>query len=464
MGNRVESQCVGKIMQRPVSPAIVPDRTMPRRACSHRAQPASATTPRPSLWRALVVLALLLVAIGSAHGQDVPSFQIERITVTGVILSTPEVIISESHLEIGRSYRESELRQAVYRIERLPFVLAADFSLRKGGERGSYELVIAVTEFARFFVVGEALEIELHDFLDRPDETHEDEDNDYVQSVAGARAFVGRYLELSAAVAPTSSTAYRDDFINIQVAATHYNLGLIVPTGARHALRLKVNLGHSGDSHCYGIYLTEGRVCHTETTSRSADLRWLFDTTDDPYTPTLGSTLSFAAYHQRGVDHDRVQQETTTRWENRDEVSGIALRAARFFSLRSRQSLGLHAGAVREQVEYRGWSWRVPSGATPTPSAITNDSDIRRASLGVTHYLVLVAPPRTLFTQWWLETRAEYRHHRSETEQTGEGWWPYWHKAPDGGQGVASITVGGRGRWGFVRFTLIYEGSVGAAR
>ena len=80
-----------------------------------------------------------------------PAFLIETIVVEKSEKFPPSIVISESLLETGKTYTESELRDAIHRIVRLPLILDADFSLRKGTERDLYQLVIAVTEARRWF-------------------------------------------------------------------------------------------------------------------------------------------------------------------------------------------------------------------------------------------------------------------------------------------------------------------------
>lgn len=106
---------------------------------------------RDALRALLLFLVPVLVAASPAVALDPTQFQIETITVEGAEKISPEIVISESLLQQGRSYTESELRDARYRIVRLPFVLSADFSLRKGSKRGLYELVIAVEDTRRWF-------------------------------------------------------------------------------------------------------------------------------------------------------------------------------------------------------------------------------------------------------------------------------------------------------------------------
>ncbi len=80
-----------------------------------------------------------------------PVFLVETIVVENAERISPDIVISESLLEEGKEYAETELRDAVYRIVRLPFILDASFSLRKGSERGRYELVITLDETRLWF-------------------------------------------------------------------------------------------------------------------------------------------------------------------------------------------------------------------------------------------------------------------------------------------------------------------------
>ncbi len=107
--------------------------------------------PRGVAWLLVLLLAPALLAAQPAAAPKPPRFEIETITVEGAEKISPEIVISESHLGQGGSYTESELRDARYRIVRLPFVLDAEFALRKGSKRGLYELVITVEDTRRWF-------------------------------------------------------------------------------------------------------------------------------------------------------------------------------------------------------------------------------------------------------------------------------------------------------------------------
>ncbi len=165
----------------------------------------------------------LLVAAagpGIARADDeAPSFFIEKIAVETERLS-PEIVLSESLLREGREYSEPELREAVHRINRLPFVLLAEFSLRKGSERGTYELVVKVYEARRwFFQLGLAYNDDdpftRFQFIGEINDRFRFEDN-RVDALIGRRFAVGRRGLLFASFASEDGP--------LALGYQHYNL------------------------------------------------------------------------------------------------------------------------------------------------------------------------------------------------------------------------------------------------
>lgn len=118
-----------------------------RQHCLSSAFPANC---RDFVIRVLPVL-LVAVLLSLPAAADEPRFFIERIEVTGIRWSSENVLLAESRLDPGRTYTEGELRDAMARIRRLPFVLHTDFRLEKGTEREQYVLVIAVDETSPLF-------------------------------------------------------------------------------------------------------------------------------------------------------------------------------------------------------------------------------------------------------------------------------------------------------------------------
>ncbi len=143
-----------------------------------------------------------------------PTLFIESIQVNGLNQIKPELIIAESLLVEGASYSEPELQQAVFRLQRLPFILDAGFALSKGSERGRYRLVITVEEIQRFFFGEDATYTRFtnsvaFDSLLGQDKTFTP------GGLAGIRFFVGKYGMLFGSVSSHGG---------LQGGFTQYNL------------------------------------------------------------------------------------------------------------------------------------------------------------------------------------------------------------------------------------------------
>jgi len=105
----------------------------------------------PSCRAGAFLLLLLIVTPALWAAESEPRFEIETITVEKAYKFSLDIVIAQSRLETGRAYTERELHDAIYRIVRLPLIINAEFSLRKGSRRGLYELVIEVEEARRWF-------------------------------------------------------------------------------------------------------------------------------------------------------------------------------------------------------------------------------------------------------------------------------------------------------------------------
>ena len=103
------------------------------------------------LLRILIVLALSALAL-SAFGVT-----IQGIEVRGAQRVPPRIIVAETLLREGKDYSEDEVRDAVARVNRLPFVAAADYAMQNG------VLVINVTEVRRLSFLVDARGIALND-------------------------------------------------------------------------------------------------------------------------------------------------------------------------------------------------------------------------------------------------------------------------------------------------------------
>lgn len=98
------------------------------------------------------LLACMLLTFGCAPlFANTPTFNLVEIRVEGVRDNAEGIILAESRLSKKATYSEAELFAAMVRLNRLPFVLDAEFRLEKGGEFQTYVLVIEVQPTKRFF-------------------------------------------------------------------------------------------------------------------------------------------------------------------------------------------------------------------------------------------------------------------------------------------------------------------------
>lgn len=112
----------------------------------HRARSFSLAT------RGRRLLAIVFLIVAPVAYADPPRFLIGSVRVEGLHFASSAIVVSESRIVNGRSYSEPELRDALARIQRLPFVMRADFSLRRGSVRDEYVLVVTIEEMKPLFV------------------------------------------------------------------------------------------------------------------------------------------------------------------------------------------------------------------------------------------------------------------------------------------------------------------------
>jgi len=267
--------------------------------------------------------------------QEPARFLIETIHVVGPSEAAANIVLAETLLERGKTYTEDQLRQAIYRVHRLPFVLDASFALRKGSERGAYELVIEVQtarwfffdHWVRAFRFDEPLDLE-ESF--RTDPTMRSSFN--LGGLAGARLFVGRSGVLFGALDSEEGgqigfTKY-DLFHRGVLASAGYSrtaccvrevlplaldptftswgfdssskisLGLAIPLDGPQSIQLSLS-ERRGDGSSRRSVIVDPQaqvpvifIANGELTYSRAEAKWVYDTSDDPLLPTRGLSLS----------------------------------------------------------------------------------------------------------------------------------------------------------------------------
>lgn len=296
------------------------------------------SAPRRALF-GWILLGSLAIAPALRAQEEPARFLLERITVEGAREAAGRIVEAETLLREGETYSEEELAQAVARVHRLPFVLDTDFSLRKGSERGAYELLIQVEEARRFFFDHSLRGSYLAQPLDLDDTITNDERDlsGSLPGVIGFRQFIGRSGVVFAALDNSDGlqlgfTRY-DLFGRGIVASVGYSglaqglccssevlaygldptfvswswdvvntlsLELGVPLDASDALRFAWSRRDgeaSSRNELFGLFrfgepFVDAPIEGSDLTLDRAEVKWVRDTSDDPLVPTRGFTLA----------------------------------------------------------------------------------------------------------------------------------------------------------------------------
>lgn len=401
----------------------------------------------PSPYRLILCLVLLLTALPVRAQEEPARFLIEKITVEGPKPAPANIIRAETLLKEGESYTEDQLRQAVYRIHRLPFVFDATFSLRKGSERGAYELVIEAQPARWFFYdhwirayrFDEPVSLEDGDFTDF------DEASLSLGGLAGARLFVGTSSVLFASL---------DNREGIQVGFTQYDLfdrgilasagfswddcclreilplgldptfshwsytnsrkaslGIAAPLGARQSIQLAFSERRGEGSDRTQILAGQDFFSNIEggdLTYRRAEAKWVYDTSDDPFLPTRGVTVSAGLEASRFegqdllfsvFDGDSIELIEFPPYKAEQVVAAVS--GVRHWSVTPRQTVSAtgRVAAGQSRVE------NLPLEVTALPAV---NLDYYGGSVGVQHAVTLKrSRSQDSFTDMRLESGVE---------------------------------------------------------
>lgn len=442
---------------------------------------------RLRLGLALALSWIAPLAPAPAAEGEAPPFLLERITVAGPFAAPARIVIAESRLEEGKAYTEDELRLAVYRIQRLPFIVDADFALERGSERGAYELVITARPARRFFYEHS---LEVTSFNQRLNLDTTGMSNEVrTPGLVGIRQFVGTTGVLFAALDSQEGVQLgfvRYDLLGrgavASVAYSHtqccsqevlpfgidpnlalwvwgqsgrVSIDLAVPLVGNHSLRFSASDRRGDASERRGVFdsfqadngfLLEGDG--TLVYDRTA-LRWVFDSSDDPVVPTRGTTVSAGVESAWFRAHDLERREPTGAgtsitplppFEGR-EVAAVA-EATHHFPVTLRQTLSVtgRVSAGKSRVDNLSTFSGVPQRSR---------FDAYSASAGARHS----------FRIWRQRSRQDFGDLRLETgAEVGREWVSPSFDLPDNPLNRFQVSVGMlyRNAWGRLRFALSY--------
>ncbi len=410
------------------------------------------------------------------------AFLIERIVVEGVRRASPDLILEESLLTAGRTYSEAELQQAAYRIKRLPFVLGAHFSLRKGSARGRYELVITVEEINQVF-----LGLDSTAQLDHGLEG-------YGSGAVGARFFLGPHGVGYAAVegnqARLGYTQYnlfgRRVFASVDYGRSasccrgltfdygfdnaltsadvsgdqeSWSLLLGFPLGPNQTVRFGVSSISVESESRFDLDILGERLRfenHSDSTTETAEVRWVWDTTDDPVVPRRGRVVSVGA----NADRNHVESTGATitlsqgvRTDQRSAVrsheAGVVLAASQYWALDSRQTLGLSANLAAARAETT-LEFSAVEAQELGPIKSEFSANQQRLVVTASHFVNLWGPlAARRYGDLRLETRLSSGVGLRQAEALDDN-----NEFLGVGLSVGLVL---RNRWGLFRFTLGYE-------
>jgi hypothetical protein len=329
----------------------------------------SARRRTPRLAAATALAFALAASLASASvAQPPPSFLVERIVVTGATSEAARrIVVAESRLLEGSSYAEPELRDAVHRVKRLPFVLDADMALQKGSAPGAYELEISIE-----MVKPVAFGLELRGYgHERNGYDHGDRFSRLGTGTVSARRFVG-----SRGLLFGSAQGYdQGDAAFLQLGYTQYDVlrpggyatvaasravgsgagdedlqissQLYLPLVGNHALRASLSRTESRSDWS----LLDGTRRRSRLEAWEGGIDWIHDTTDDPIFPRTGSLLTAGVGYGRTVTTERgrlglpgfiVNSFDQRHWQARGE-------GRHYWELTPHQSLGVVATSAHDE-------------------------------------------------------------------------------------------------------------------
>jgi hypothetical protein len=319
---------------------------------------------------------------GASTAAGPARFLIEAVAVEGAKETLARIVAAETLLDEGGTYTEADLRQAVARVHRLPFVVDATFALRKGSERGAYVLVIRV-EPARWFFFEHQSQVSWTNFS-AGRQPEQNGSFDTQTGLIGARAFLGRSGVLF------GSTGYRDDMetASTQIGYTQYDLfgrgvvataffssdysccgvvgdevifdsdrkrsqlglNLAIPLSRFQALQL--DWTEQRDEVDLSGFLDVGP--EVDLAGRTVELRWVRDTSDDPLLPRQGSVFSAGLEyrHQDSFAFDSFPVQDLDLFDIESTTADVT--ATRHWPLTARQSVSAGGRVFFEQVEVDG--------------------------------------------------------------------------------------------------------------
>jgi outer membrane protein assembly factor BamA len=319
------------------------------------------------------------MAAVSAFAQEPTQYRLERVVVEGARIDE-DIIRAETRLTEEQSYTEEDFRQGLYRVRRLPFVADAAYRIEPGVTAGGTTLVIRILAETPIFyeLNGGALQ-----------SSDDDSDTDtFASALLGGRWLMDNLGVLEGAVQKakdedgfTAGVAYRaydiygtGGFASIALAQRFkaepllYDPAAVLSLGypltqkqsltasySRAKTHLPVSFDVEGDDDDEDVDDDEADDDNVTLTARDrfefAELRWWYETIDDPIFTSRGVQLS-AGPRWSTTEHvsevydanDEVEDDDVIPTETATSSLGFALDAAAYKPFTTRNSVFLRLG------------------------------------------------------------------------------------------------------------------------
>ncbi|MEO8379243.1 MAG: hypothetical protein ABI779_06230 [Acidobacteriota bacterium] len=263
-----------------------------------------------------IVLAMCIVWAGATFAQET-RYRLERIIVEGSNVAE-EIIRGEARLDEERTYTEEDFRQAVYRIRRLPFVTDATYRIEPGVSSGGTALIVKILDTAPIFYGADLQATRRSDGETVKDGSlllggrwlldnlgvlegavqKSDNDDGFLAGVAyRAYDIYGTGATGSIAIAQRFKATERvyDPQAVLTLGWPLTQRQTVTFTASRSKSRVTRNFDVNGDDDTDPETITDIDD-NLDLTNRDrftfAELRWAYESIDDPLVPTLGVSAS----------------------------------------------------------------------------------------------------------------------------------------------------------------------------
>jgi hypothetical protein len=287
-------------------------------------------------------------------------------------------------LRAGNEYSEAELREAVHRMNRLPFVLLTEFSLRKGSERDRYELVVKVLETRRWFFQIDG-NWDGRDYVNRFDPRVDTILGDRIgNSNEDARSLVGRRFSLGRRGLLFVSLGSEDGAF--AVGYQHYNLwnrnvllslslgsedqvGSVSLASDTRVARAQLGIPIRGN-HGLRLLATRTELARNFTfldfdqEKTEAEIAWIYNSLDDPIVPREGTVYEAGLTWLESTDVAvRRFDGALSRFEGSYNSLGAIASAGRHWPVAERHSVSAGLRGFLGELPGGGDQWEAEAHA-----------------------------------------------------------------------------------------------------